>query len=93
MCSLHVSTRGNDDSDEDSYTCRSCQEQFFASDFDSVDDELNANRPMCPPCQEAARLEYAECEQCGEPATHEVELGPLCDNCFEHYTDGYRDRD
>jgi formylmethanofuran dehydrogenase subunit E len=37
--------------------------------------------------------EQAECEHCGEPATHDVELGPLCDDCFEHYADGFRERD
>lgn len=93
MTGLHTDPQSNEDSGEESCICCGCGESFFASDFDSVDDEFNPSQPMCPPCQAAARLENAECEQCGAPATHEVELGPLCDDCFEHYVDGYRERD
>lgn len=91
MTSMHTDSQTNEGFDDESYDCRNCQEGFLASGFDLVDDELNPRHPLCPACQVAARLESAECEQCGEPATHEVELGPLCDNCFEHYVDGYRE--
>ncbi|MEY8198566.1 MAG: hypothetical protein RPS47_04940 [Colwellia sp.] len=34
------------------------------------------------------------CEHCiDKPATNETEELSLCDDCFEHYVDGYREKD
>lgn len=93
MFGMHPDQQVPGDADDDTYVCIECDEPFDASDFDHVDDELNSQRPMCPPCQRAARLEGAECEICGRPATEEVELGLLCDDCHADYVDGYSKHD
>lgn len=94
MCGYQADSHVHENSDEESYICHGCCEPFSASEFDVVDDEFNSRRPMCPSCQQAARVDNAECENgCDAPATHEVEFGFVCDDCFEHYADGYRERE
>lgn len=59
---------------EDVY-CPSCEEFFSESAFDEVDDEFDPSNPMCPDCQSERRIAGSECEDCDQPATHEVERG------------------
>lgn len=69
--------------------CPECQEEFPIAAFDNVDDEFDEDESLCPECQMERRLVGAECTDCDRPAAHEVERGPLCEDCFEHYCDGY----
>lgn len=70
--------------------CSECKEDFDTSAFDYVDDEFDPEDPMCPDCKREKRIAGATCENGdGRPAAHEVEMGLLCEDCFEHYADGY----
>jgi hypothetical protein len=80
-------SNGSDEELED-FECLDCGCITSEADFESVDDELNRQSPRCPSCQSAHRISREECE-CGEPATHEVESGFVCDDCHEHYVSGY----
>lgn len=79
-----------DNEDDNELFCEGCQEHFDVSDFDDVDDEFDPSNPLCPDCKRAKRIGGAICVSCDErPAAHEVELGPLCEDCFDNYADGY----
>lgn len=78
----------NDSDEEQVFECLSCGCTVSEADFESVDDELNRQNPHCPDCQSWHRISRATCD-CGEPATHEVEFGFVCDDCYEHYVSGY----
>lgn len=73
----------------DNFNCVSCGEDTCNLDFEFIDDELNHSHPLCTDCSAAARLKEQTCEHCGDPATHEVELGFLCDDHHDDYADGY----
>lgn len=85
-----VSMWENNDSDEEQeeFVCLDCGCTTSEADFESVDDELNKQSPRCPGCQSWHRISRATCE-CGDPATYEVESGFVCDDCYEHYVNGY----
>ena len=74
---------------DESYQCLDCNINVTADDFDSIDDELNPSTPRCPDCQESHRINGSSCTLCDSPAMREVELGCLCESCFEDYADGY----
>lgn len=74
--------------EQEEFECVDCGCMTSEADFDSVDDELNQQRPRCPDCQRSHRISQSTCD-CGEPATEEVESGFLCDDCYEHYVSGY----
>lgn len=76
------------DADLEMFECIDCGCTTSEADFESVDDELDRQYPRCPPCQSANRIAHSECD-CGEPASYEVELGFLCEDCYEHYVSGY----
>lgn len=75
--------------DHDDHHCPSCGEEFSESDFDLIDDEYDAPSQLCPDCKRAERISNQTCEYDENPAKHEVELGYLCDDCFDNYADGY----
>lgn len=80
----------DDDNEElDEFVCQGCGCTTSEADFDSIDDELTPNHPLCPDCQANQRIQNGACEDCGEPATHEVDHGLLCDDCHDNYADGY----
>ncbi|WP_122531356.1 hypothetical protein [Pseudomonas viridiflava] len=72
----------------DDLNCESCGVQVSNEDFEFVDDELDETHPLCPDCSSNLSLDGQNCEHCGEPAQHEVELGFLCDDHYEEYVDG-----
>ena len=76
------------DEEQEEFECLDCGCITSEADFESVDDELNRQSPRCPSCQSERRISREECD-CGEPATHEVESGFLCDDCHDHYVSGY----
>lgn len=79
----------NDLQDKEKFFCSGCHETFSVSDFDYVDDEFDPDDPLCPDCKMESRIAGAECIDCDRPAAYEVERGLLCEDCFEHYADGY----
>ncbi|SLY49235.1 Uncharacterised protein [Klebsiella quasivariicola] len=78
----------NGSDEEQEFKCLSCGCSTSEADFESVDDEFNPQHPRCPDCQRWHRISRETCD-CGQPAAHEVELGFVCDECYEHYVSGY----
>lgn len=76
------------DGEQKEHECRECGCMTSEADFESIDDELNEQLPLCPDCQSLHRTTQATCD-CGEPASYEVDSGFLCDNCHDHYVSGY----
>lgn len=68
--------------------CKTCGALVSESDFEWIDDELDPNNPLCPPCSSTKRLSGEPCEFCDRPAEYEVELGFLCGDHHDDYCDG-----
>lgn len=82
----------NDDDqsvEELTYDCIDCGESFAEEIFEYVDDEINTEEPRCPNCQSQQRINSSQCEDCENPGAFECERGILCEDCYEHYVDGY----
>lgn len=88
MSGVQVWDNNSSDEEQEEFECLDCGCTTSEADFESVDDELNQQRPRCPDCQSSHRISHATCD-CGEPATHEVESGFVCDDCHDHYVSGY----
>ncbi len=87
MSSLNTyESKGSDE--EQKFECLSCGCITSETDFELVDDEFHQQYPRCPDCQRWYRISRSTCE-CGQPATDEIELGFVCDDCYEHYISGY----
>ena len=68
--------------------CTECDEDFFESDFDGIDYELDEAHPRCPECQKAHELKGRSCEYCDRPAVEFFGTTPLCEEHLEEYADG-----
>lgn len=88
MSRVEYTTHDNVENELGEFECVDCGETTSEADFEWVDDQLDSQCPRCPDCQSFHRISRATCE-CGEPATQEVESGFLCDDCHDHYVDGY----
>lgn len=78
---------------ENTLICSACEDDFFESDFDSIDDEYDENDNLCPKCSEAKLLKNAECDICGEQAKHSIGSAFYCDEHYEEVADGFAPKD
>jgi DNA-directed RNA polymerase subunit RPC12/RpoP len=75
------------DKDQDELICNNCEESFFESDFDDIDDEYSEDDNLCPHCSEQKSLQGVTCEHCDEPAVVYYGSTPLCEEHLEEYRD------
>lgn len=88
MSGVNMWDNNSSDEEQEEFECLDCGCTTSEADFEAVDDELNQQVPRCPDCQSSHRISHATCD-CGEPASHEVDSGFICDDCHDQYVSGY----
>lgn len=74
MSGVQMWDSNSSDKEQEEFECLDCGCTTSEADFESVDDELNPQRPRCPDCQSSLRISRATCD-CGEPRLMRLSQG------------------